>query len=187
MAGWQQVLAEHPHGEDSARPEFWEAFLAERPEVLHRLLADVYQATYGTERPPTLDELWDLVATPEFSVKPFGEALQDLLAGRSVRWLAMQIGLHPSLLQRYISGERDVVGERRPPAESMHRLELIAKVLRTHPSYFSEWRRLWLMSLFDAAFATQPSLSVAVWKRFSGFAEGQNGRINGRSRAGGRR
>jgi hypothetical protein len=184
MAGWQRLLEDHPLGRHSADPEFWEHYLDEHPDVLHRLLADVFQATHGVDRPPTLDDLWDLVSTPEFSVKPFGDALHDALSGRSVRSLAVQIGIHQTLLTRYMTGERDIVSVR-DPIGSMRRLELIAKALRMHPAYFAEWRRLWLMSLLDAAFTAQPALSIGVWKRFSGFGSGRVGRlVNVRSQRG---
>ena len=184
MTGWQQLLASHPLGEESSRPDFWADFLSEHPDVLHRLLADVYQATHGTEKPPTLDELWDLVATPEYSVDPFGEALLAALGSRSVRSLAVQIGIHQSLLTRYITGERDIVSIR-DPRGSMARIEIIARALRVHPSYFAEWRRLWVMSLLDAAFVRQPNLSIGIWKRFSGFQDGRAGRlVNARSQRG---
>jgi hypothetical protein len=184
MAGWQRVLEDHPHGDASSDPSFWETYLDEHPDVLHRLLADVFQATYGVERPPTLDELWDLVATPEFSVKPFGEALMEALGGRSVRSLSVQIGIHPSALHRFITGEREIVSVR-DPIGSMRQLEAVARALRVHPAYFAEWRRLWLMSLLDAAFTAQPALSIGVWKRFSGFTGQRVGRLaNARSERG---
>lgn len=184
MAGWQRVLEDHPHGGHSSDPSFWEEYLGEHPDVLHRLLADVYQATYGVDRPPTLDELWDLVSTPEFSTKPFGEALMEALGGRSVRSLSVQIGIHPSALHRFITGEREIVSVR-DPIGSMRQLEVIARALRVHPAYFSEWRRLWVMSLLDAAFIRQPALSIGVWKRFSNFGSGRVGRtLNARSERG---
>lgn len=183
MAGWQELLETHPLGDESSRTEFWEQYLAQHPDVLHRLLADVYQAAYGTERPPTLDDLWDLVAKPEFAVVPFGQAVLDALGTRSVRSLALQVGIHQSLLTRYMSGERDIVSIR-DPLDSMSRIEHIARALRVHPSYFEEWRRLWVMSLLDAAFVHQPALSVSVWKRFSGF---QDQPVNARSQRGLRR
>lgn len=181
MTGWQRLLETHPLGEESAHPEFWQEYLAQHPDVLHRLLADVYQATYGADKPPTLDELWDLVAKPEYSVQPFGRAVQDALGNRSVRSLAVQVGIHQSLLTRYMTGERDIVSIR-DPRGSMARIEHVARALRVHPSYFAEWRRLWVMSLLDAAFASQPALSVGVWKRFSGFQDNRVGRrVNARS------
>lgn len=165
---WQRLLGEHPHGKQSSQPEFWEQYLADHPDVLHRLLADIYQATYGTEKPPTLDDLWEMMSTPRFSTAPFGEALLDLLGDRSVRWLAAEVGIVHSQLSRYINGSRPIVSIH-DHRGSMRRIEAVARALRVHPSYFVEWRRLWVMSLIDSAFTARPELSIGVFRRYAGF------------------
>lgn len=167
-ANWQRLLERHPQGKESATPEFWEGYLTENPDVLHRLLADVYQATYGSEKPPTLDDLWEMLATPQFSTDEFGVAVLDLLGERSIRWLAQQIGTSHPQLSRYLNGSRPIVSVHDHKG-SMKRIESIARALRVHPSYFVEWRRLWVMSLIDSAFAAKPSLSVGVFRRYAGF------------------
>lgn len=168
-------MAEHPLAPYSDSEEFWAKYLNEHPDVLHRLLADVYEATYGADHPPTLDELWDLMsAAPRFASEPFGDATLRLLQGRSVNWLAAQSGIAQPVLHRLIHGERAVVNVKDPKG-SMQRIEQVARALRVHPSYFEEWRRLWIMFLLDSAFMTQPNLSMAVFRRYSGF-EKQNGR-----------
>lgn len=172
MASWQSVLNSHPSAPDSDRPEFWDTFLAEHPDVLHRLLADIYQATYGAERPPTLDDLWNLLATQRFSMAPFGDAVMELLGSRSVRWLAQQTGVALATLQFYISGRRNIVSVH-DTTGSMRRIEAVAEALRVHPSYFMEWRRLWIMTLIDSALANRPELSVGIFRRFSGFENGR--------------
>jgi hypothetical protein len=172
---WQRLLDGHPHGDESSTPEFWEQYLDEHPEVLHRLLADIYQATYGSEKPPTLDDLWEMFATPRFSTEPFGPALLDVLGDRSVRWLAQQVGTSHTQLLNYISGRRAIVSVH-DHRGSMQRIESIARVLRVHPSYFVEWRRLWVLSLIDSAFTAQPALSVGLFRRFSGFEKASHER-----------
>lgn len=180
-SGWQKVLDTHPlaHENDT---QFWDQYLADNPDVLHRLLADVYTATYGTERPPTLDELWDLVSSPDFAMQPFGEAVREVLGQRqrSIRWLALQIGIHQTLLLRHLSGEKPIVSIRDPKG-SMRRIEAVAAALRLHPSYFLEWRRLWIMSLLDTAFEAEPHLSVEVFRRYAGLQERIRPRTNARS------
>lgn len=173
---WQNLLTSHPLAGDADDPAFWEHFLGEHPDVLHRLLADVYQATYGTERPPTLDDLWEIMATRQFSTEPFGDTLLDLLGDRkqSVRWLAREIGIVHSQLLRYCSGQRPIVSLHDVQG-SMRRIEACAKALGVHPSYFTEWRRLWVMSLLDAAFTAHPDLSISVFRRYSGFAVDKKG------------
>lgn len=165
---WQRLLDAHPHGEESSSPDFWEGYLADNPDVLHRLLADIYTATYGSEKPPTLDDLWEMMATPRFTTQGFGEAVLDLLGDRSIRWLAQQVGTSHHQLSRYLNGSRPIISIHDHKG-SMRRVESIATALHVHPSYFVEWRRLWVMSLIDSAFAAQPSLSVGMFRRFSGF------------------
>lgn len=135
--GWDAYLAEHEHGQASASPDFWDRFLQEHPDVLHRMLADIWAVTRGAETPPSLEDLWDIVTAPRFATGPFGEAVISALNGRSVRWLGVQAGIPQSTLHKLISGERPVVVVDDPEG-SMRRLEQIARALRVHPSYFAE-------------------------------------------------
>lgn len=175
MSEWQKLLASNPVAQRSDDPDFWETYLAEHPDVLHRLLADVYQATYGSAKPPTLDDLWAIMATPRFTTEEFGNAVIDLLADRSVRWLASQVGIAHQQLSRYLSGQRPIVSIH-DTRGSMRRIESVAKALKVHPSYFVEWRRLWIMSLLDSAFTAQPGLSVGIFRRYSGFENARSDR-----------
>jgi hypothetical protein len=167
--GWLAFMVEHPLAEASDAEEFWAKYLNEHPDVLHRLLADVYEAVYGADHPPTLDELWLLMsAAPRYASEPFGDAVRRQLNGRSVSWLALQCDIPQPVMSRLVNGVRPIVNIH-DPRGSMYRLECIARALRVHPSYFEEWRRLWIMSLLDSAFSAQPSLSVGVFRRYSGF------------------
>lgn len=171
MSGWEQV--ERQQAQLLAKTvdeKFWRGFLQENPDVLHRLIADLYRATEtSSTRPASLDELWGLVH-PTFSNEPFGTAVRELLAGRSVRWLAKQMHLDHSVLLRALTGERGVVNLQ-DPERSMKRIEAVARALRVHPSHFQEWRRLWIVTLLDCAFAEQPHLSTGLYKRLAGVAE----------------
>lgn len=165
--------------------DFWREYLTEHPDVMYRLLGDLYQASRavaGRRKPPTtkatLDDIYQLV-TPQFSNQPFGEAVKAALGSRSVSWLAQQIHVHHSQVIRLMSGEREIVSIR-DPAGSMFRLEAVARALNVHPSYFLEWRRLWILSLIDDAFAEQPNLSIGVYKRFAGQLDPHTRPVNGR-------
>ena len=131
--GWQAFMAQHPLAEPSATEEFWVTYLDENPDVLHRLLADIYEATYGADAPPTLDDLWKLMSDqPRYASAPFGEAVIDALGGRSINWLAGQAGVSQSVLSRMVNGLKPVVNIK-DIRGSMYRLERIAAVLRVHP------------------------------------------------------
>jgi hypothetical protein len=167
--GWQAFMAQHPSAASSATEEFWVDYLGEHPDVLHRLLADVYEATFGADAPPTLDDLWQLMsAQPRYASAPFGQAVVEALGDRSINWLAQQTGVSQPTLSRMVNGIKPVVNIK-DVSGSMYRLERIASVLRVHPSYFAEWRRMWIMTLLDSAFTAQPTLSIGVFRRYSGF------------------
>lgn len=166
-ANWERIVREHDLGAKATDEVFWREHLRDNPEVLHRLLHDLYVSTRpDRSKPPTLDDLWDLMA-PKFSTEPFGEAVHAALNGRSVRWLAREIYINLSSLQRLLSGEREIVSLRDPKG-SMARIEAVARALKVHPSYFAEWRRLWVLLLISEAFEVQPNLSIGVYQRFAG-------------------
>lgn len=169
MGSWEQVAGEHPMVTKSTQQDFWRTYLADNPTVMYRLLADLHGVArrFRGEDPgrvPTVEELRGLV-TPSYSNDPFPVALRAALGKRSARWLAGRLNMHFSYVCRLLNGERDVV-DVNDPRHSMDRLEAIARELRVHPSYFAEWRRLWVMTLMDAMFEDRPNLSIGVWERF---------------------
>lgn len=180
---WRAVLASHPLAERSRDAQFWDEYLEQNPDVLHRLLADVYRATYGAEKPPSLEDLWAILDAPEFTGETFGPAVRELASrrGKSLRWVALQAHVDQKHLLRYLSGERPIVNAHDIEG-SMERIESVSRALRVHPSYFMEWRRLWVMRLVDSAFTAHPDLSVEVFRRFSGFEP--RSRVNARSQEG---
>ena len=165
--GWEDVARDHELMPKTVDHDFWQTYLADHPEVMHRLLGDIYNATASNpNRLPTVDELRRLVTT-DFSTDDFSTAVQKLLGDRSVRWLAAQMKVHHDQVLRILNGKRQIV-LLRDPAGSMYRIEAFARALRVHPAHFVEWRRLWILSLIDDAFTVQPNLSIGVYRRFSG-------------------
>ncbi|WP_157537028.1 hypothetical protein [Nocardioides sp. Root190] len=53
-AEWTAALRRWPDAERLGEAEYWDELLADRPDVMHRLLADIYRATYA----------WDTSSTP---------------------------------------------------------------------------------------------------------------------------
>ena len=160
---------------DSDDPDDWARYFDANPEVMHHLLRDVYVATRGPEHRPSLDDLWKMLEEPRFTDLPFVDAALQLLGDRSLRWLSVQVGMSLGTVHNLMNGKRPVVKPQRVP-ESMREIEKFARAFRVHPSYFSEWRRLWLMSLLDSAFAAKPELSAALFQRYAAVGPGRNGR-----------
>lgn len=171
--GWKAVLERRPE-EDSTDAGFWQTVLADRPDVLHRLLADVHRSVHGTAASPTLEDLWDLVGEPSFSHQDFPVAFREALGTRSISQVAIYAGMDRKTLHRFVNAERPIVSVH-DPAGSMRRIEVVARALGVHPSYFSEWRRLWIMTTIDEAFGARPELSVHIFRRFSAVTRTQAG------------
>lgn len=174
--GWREALSRE--AERATDPNYWLEIFTERPEVLHRLIADLFQAAHGVDKIPSVDDMWDLLAEPVYSNHRFGEAFTAVVGSRLRSEVAEKAGLFPTTLKRYVSNERPVVTT--DVEGSMRRIELIARAVDVHPSYFAEWRRLWIMALLDRAYQVNPDLSYALFQRFAGFERRRsNGRLNG--------
>lgn len=170
-----------------ATRDFWVELFDERPDVLHQLLGDIYLITKAHRDEPrggrrrgkagegNLTELLEMV-TPTFSNKAFPEAIKDLMGGMSVRAFAPRTGIPFQSLQRLINGDRPL--ERLyDPKGSMRLLEQIAAGGKVHPSYFMEWRRLWLMMRLDDALAAKPNLSVGLFRKYATLSDENKRRV----------
>lgn len=149
----------------------WHAHFTDQPDVLLQMLGDVFRVykseqrkAAGTSNPQggrrrnhiegSLDELLEIVQ-PKFSVKPFREALQDLLGDRSLNWLATKANQHPRVFRRKISGQRPL---------SRWDLEVIAKALGVHPAYFLEWRVEVVAKMVTDVLVAHPNRSIGFLK-----------------------
>lgn len=160
---------------------FWTQVLQDQPEVLHRLLGDLWRvaqqarpASPSTAAPASPEEIFELIL-PRYSSAPFPQALTEALGDRSVRWLARQLNVHHSHVNRWITGQRPIVNAHDPEG-GLAQIEAIAEALGIHPAYFAQWRRLWVLLLLDEAFERHPNLSIGVWRKFSSALTPPNGR-----------
>ena len=160
--------------DQSIDEEFWREAFTENPDVMYRLLGDVYRITSNADSTPSLDEL-KAILEPQYAQRPFTEAVVELLDGRSVRWLAQRMGMHHRVIQRFMTGERSILMVHDPQG-SLFRLQQFAKALGVHPAYFREWRRLWILVTVDMAFELEPDLTVQFIERSAGMPPRQAGR-----------
>lgn len=175
-AGWREALQRET--ERASDPNYWLQIFEDRPEVLHRLIADLFQAAHGVERVPAADDLWDLVSAPSYSNLAFGQAFELIVGDRPRAEVAEKAGLFAGTLRRYVTGARPIVTT--DVEGSMRRIELVARACDVHPSFFAEWRRLWIMALLDRAFEVKPDMSYAMFQRLAGFERRRsNARSNG--------
>lgn len=165
---------------DSLTATDWVQIFHDRPDLLHKLLGDIYaitKAQQGETRKSgrrakhingSLDELWDMLS-PRYSTEPFGSALKELIGTQSLRAFAAKIPMHHQSLIRLMNGERRIVMPQ-SPAASLATLERIAKVANVHPAYFMEWRELVLLNAFQQALRANPSASITMTSALSVMA-----------------
>lgn len=176
QANWDNAKQQYPSTTDLT-PKDWVAYFDRNPEVMSKILGDIYVITKAHQsetkrsgrRPRhingSLDELWGMI-TPTYSTEPFGPALRDVMNGTSIRAFAAKIPMHHSLLIRLMNGERNIVNPYDIPG-TMRTLETIAKAGKVHPTYFSEYRTLYIFSMFTELFAAKPNFTITLSKRLN--------------------
>ena len=130
-------------------------------EVLAQIERDAGRRQMG-RRPAreavSLDEVFALVFPQPYTMDPFPEAMQKLLAGQSQRAFSRKIPCDQATLSRLMNGQH-------PPDISM--LERIATAARVAPYYFVEWRALFMGRMVTRVFLEKPNVSVSAYEMLS--------------------
>lgn len=147
----------------------WARFFAQRPDVMHKLLGDLYVVSKAQEakergegrdgrRPKYINgnfaELQTMI-TPQFSMDPFGIAVKALMRDMSLRGFAGKVGLDHRELSRMMRGNA------KPTPYAM---ELIAKANKVTPHYFLEYRLGVITEAIESAARFQPAFTVRAVK-----------------------
>lgn len=145
----------------------WNDLLEERPEALWGLIADVVKAAKAgqgarkTGRRPavsvgSLDELYEVLFPPSYSIKPFCDTFAHLLGDRSQRAFAGRVGFNQATVSRLLAGKTQ------PSPQTMER---VAKALGVRPTYFAEYRALKLGEVVTDVLLAHPDLSADSLRR----------------------
>jgi len=160
--------------------EEWTGFFgtSEGYHALGRILGDIYDFVKAEEereagmhrmgrrprRTGSLDDVYRTVFPQAYTMDPFREAMLKLLAGRSQRAFAPRIPMTQSSLNRLLRGEVE---------PDMQVLEAIANAAKVHPSFFVEWRAMYVSAQITRVLTSQPNVGVKVYKEMSRGSFGQ--------------
>ena len=153
----------------------WLAFF-DTPDGSHavgRILGDIFDAVKAEEekasgvrrmgrrpgRTGSLQEVYDTVFPAPYSMDPFPEAMIKLLNGRSQRQFAPKIPVHQTTMSRLMSGALK---------PDLLMLERIADAARVHPSFFVEYRAMFVGQLLTRIFTARPNMGVAAFREVKG-------------------
>lgn len=164
----------------------WLAFF-DTPEGSHaagRILGDIFDAVKAEEekaagthrmgrrpaRTASLQDVYDTVFPAPYSMDPFPEAMIKLLNGRSHRQFAPKVPVHQTTMSRLMAGSLT------PDLRMLERIALAAKV---HPSFFVEYRAMFVGQLLTRIFISRPNMGVAAYRE----VKGGNNRMRAQARA----
>lgn len=145
----------------------WVEAFDENPDIMYRILGDIYDVVKAEEereagiramgrRPGrsnvSLIDFQQTVFRGGYSMDPFPQALSKLIDGRwSLRGFAMRVPVSAGWLSKLMNGiaEPDFVT-----------LERIADAAKVHPSYFVEWRAMYISQTVETLLRERPNMSV---------------------------
>lgn len=150
----------------------WDRELETNEEFLISILRDIIKM--GGEPPSTgprrvlsrkdSQEQLDQLMSNDFSSKDFLESLTKLSNGDSVRTIAAKTGLNRNTVHRLQKGEID--------PDPWH-LDQIARSYGKHPSYFKEWRHMYLSVAVMNKLNNNPDASIQAYLKFDELAKRQ--------------
>lgn len=146
----------------------WVAVFDRNPDIMWHMVGDLYSAVRDEEdheagirrvgrRPArtsaSLEDVWATVFPTQASMDPFVEALGKLIGTRSIRAFALKVPCHYSTLSRLRGGQLQ---------PDMPMMESIAKAGKVPPSFFLEWRAMYVGALMTRVLTQRPNLSVTA-------------------------
>lgn len=145
----------------------WNKEFTKDPDLFARVLRDILkldQAQPGRPGPrPSLDvheatkRLRQYMGL-DYSMLPFQEAFQILTNNKPYRQVAAKVGLNRNLVYRLLKGEVD------PDSYAMRE---IAKAYDKHPSYFLEYRNMYITNAILNRLEYSPDASINVYRKLT--------------------
>lgn len=136
--------------------------------VMGRIIGDIYDEAMAEEereaglrqmgrrpnrRAVPLSEVYAMVFPRPYSMDPFATSMAKLLEGRSQRAFCRRVPIHQTTLCRYLDGSR------KPDLEMLEKLAAAAKV---KPSYFVEWRAMYVGQLIQTVLLDHPNIGISA-------------------------
>lgn len=134
-------------------------------DLFGRLVKDILkldQAQPGRPGPrPALDYAQGVARLKQYmgqdySLDDFQHSLRDLANGRSIRSIARKTGLSKNHVHRLLTGEVQPDG---------YAMRAVAEAFGKHPSYFPEWRAMWITNAMVNRLEGNPESSIVLYRK----------------------
>jgi len=157
----------------------WDKALTKDIDLFGRIVRDILkleQATPGRPGPrPGLDvpsatrRIYDFWGD-DFTIAPFPEALRTLAGDRSIRNLAAKVRLRKTVVHRLLTGDMEPDG---------FIIRLCAEGFKKHPSYFLEWRMLYIAGSIIRRLEWSPETTISLFRQLDQQYKDKNRDGNG--------
>ena len=149
----------------------WEKVFRSDPHILGRLINDILKVDSAVPGKPgkrpgldvkAAEDRLRKVTGDDYTALPFLEAVEVLLNGRPISWLAEHTeGINKNYIYRIMAGK--VVPD-------PYDIEQIATAFRKDPSYFAEYRLLYILGVIGKKLESMPDASVAFYVKLKNGA-----------------
>lgn len=145
---WQATLDRIEREVPGTKEVDWASLFKADPKILGDLVNDVIKINISEKGRPgkrsaqsaeDIEEDLKKLTGEDYAVRPFPEALKAAMGGRSIRHVASQAHLDKMTVHRLLQG-------RGAPATA-EQIEWLAKAVKKDPSYFMEYRVLYVCSV----------------------------------------
>jgi DNA-binding phage protein len=95
----------------------------------------------------------------DYSLEPFKYAFRSLAGQRSIRSLARKVDLSKTQVHRLLEGDLE---------PGSYEMSQIAKAFGKHPSFFVEWRAMWITNALVQRLIDNPEASIVLYGKLKG-------------------
>lgn len=142
----------------------WVKVFTEDPAIMGRIVNDILRLENAQSRPgkrPALErekaeKRLRQMRGDDYTTKPFPEAFKILKGDRSLRHVARNTGIDKMVVRALLRGERE------PTVDDM---VAIAEGFNKHPSYFVEYRMMFVLSFLGEIMLEYPEFTAVHYEK----------------------
>lgn len=177
-ADFEKAKAKYPSTQMGE--EQWLQFFdsSEGAHAMGRILGDIFDFVKAEEereagvhrmgrrprRDGSLQDVYNTVFPQAYAMDPFREAMEKLLNGRSRRSFAPKVPMTQTMFNRLLRGDFE---------PDMQMLEAIASAAKVHPSFFLEWRAMYVSQQIERVLRARPNVGVKAYRGIRRGGPGQ--------------
>lgn len=149
----------------------WYRVFVQDPTITGRVISDIIKLQQaGTGKPgkrpalgrPDAENFYRQFENDDYSLLEFKDAFKVLMGDRSIRHMARKCEISNSMVQRILSGDQ---------VASVDIMTKVAKAFKKKPSYFLDYRILYIIGMLSEQLTNAPEASIVQYNKLMGINE----------------